>query len=61
MKEGMLSVAWASDWPRASVMTQEKSKLSRTTVEKDERTSAAAASSTAEMRRVHKTSSVTAS
>ena len=60
MKDGMLSVAWASDRPRASVSTQAKSFDSRTTVENDVRTSAAAASSTMEISRVHSISSVTA-
>src|SRR5687768_15385091 len=60
MNDGMLSVACASDRPCASVSTQAKSFDSRTTVENDVRTSAAAASSTIEISRVHSISSVTA-
>src|SRR6185369_17913571 len=60
MNDGMLSVACASDSPRSSVNTQAKSFDSRTTVENDVRTSAAAASSVMEIRRVHSISSVTA-
>ena len=60
MNDGMLSVACASDRPFASVSTHAKSFDSRTTVENDVRTSAAAASSTIEMSRVHSISSVTA-
>src|SRR5215204_684472 len=56
----MLSVACASESPFASVSTHAKSFDSRTTVENDVRTSAAAASSTIEMSRVHSISSVTA-
>ena len=61
MKEGMLSVFWASDWPAASVSTQAKSLNSLTSVENDVRLSALAASSTAEIVRRHRISSVTAS
>ena len=61
MKEGMLSVFWASDWPAASVSTQAKSLDSLTRVENDVRRSALAASSTAEIVRRHRISSVTAS
>src|SRR5258708_16018099 len=60
MKDGMLSVAWASDPPTASVSTQAKSFDSRTTVENEVRTSAEAASSKIEISRVHKTSRVMA-
>ena len=60
MKDGMLSVACASDKPCSSVNTHAKSLDSRTTVENDVRTSAAAASSVIEMSRVHSISSVTA-
>src|SRR5258708_9459503 len=60
MKDGMLSVAWASDPPTASVSTQAKSFDSRTTVENEVRTKAAAASSTIEISRVHSTSRVMA-
>ncbi len=60
MKDGMLSVAWAIEPPWASVSTQAKSLDSRTTVENEVRTSAAAASSTIEISRVHSTSSVIA-
>src|SRR4051812_38970339 len=60
MNDGMLSVAWATERPAASVSTQAKSLLSRTTVENEVRTSAAAASSTIEISRVHRTSSVIA-
>ena len=61
MKEGMLSVFCASDWPAASVSTQAKSLDSLTSVENDVRRSALAASSTAEIVRRHRISSVTAS
>ena len=47
MKEGMLSVACAKAFPSGSVMTQEKSYDSRTTVEKADRSNEAAASSAA--------------
>ena len=60
MNDGMLSVACASERPRASVSTQAKSFDSRTMVENEVRTSAAAASSTMEIRRVHSISRVTA-
>jgi hypothetical protein len=61
MKEGMLSVFCASDWPAASVSTQAKSLDSLTSVENDVRLNAFAASSTAEIVRRHMISSVTAS
>ena len=61
MNDGMLPVFWARAWPRASVSTQAKSLASLDSVENDVRTMALAASSTTEMRRVHRTSSVTAS
>ena len=61
MKEGMLSVFCASDCPAASVSTQAKSLDSFTSVENDVRLSAFAASSTAEIVRRHRISSVTAS
>src|SRR5258706_11116067 len=60
MNDGMLSVACASDNPFSSVSTHAKSLDSRTTVENEVRTSAAAASSVIEMSRVHSISSVTA-
>src|SRR5271155_574838 len=60
MKDGMLSVAWASEPPWGSVSTQAKSLDSRTTVENEVRTKAAAASSTIEISRVHSTSNVIA-
>ena len=60
MNDGMLSVACAIAWPRASVSTHAKSFDSRTMVENDVRTSAAAASSAIEMSRVQIISSVTA-
>src|SRR5215471_8382623 len=58
MNEGMLLLACAIEFPRASVMTQAKSFDSRTMVENEVRTSDAAASSTIEMRRRHSSSSV---
>ena len=61
MNEGMLSVFWASDCPAASVSTQAKSLNSLTRVENDVRLSALAASSTAEIVRRQRISSVTAS
>ena len=61
MNEGMLSVFCASDCPAASVSTQAKSLDSFTSVENDVRRSALAASSTAEIARRHRISSVTAS
>ena len=61
MNDGMLPVFWARAWPRASVSTQAKSLASLDSVENEVRTMALAASSTTEMRRVHRTSRVTAS
>jgi len=61
MNDGMLPLFWASAYPRASVSTQAKSFASLDSVENDVRTMALAASSTTEMMRVHRTSSVTAS
>src|SRR5262245_7525921 len=61
MNEGIDSVFWARDWPAASVNTQAKSFDSLTSVENEVRRNALAASSTAEIVRRHKISSVTAS
>src|SRR5690606_4718976 len=61
MKEGMLLVACTVESPFRSVSTHEKSCDSRTSVENEARTSAAAASSTEEVSRVHSTSRVAAS
>src|SRR5262245_32763977 len=61
MNDGMLPVFWARAWPRASVRTQAKSLASLDSVENEVRTIALAASSTTEIRRVHRTSRVTAS
>src|SRR5262249_14039378 len=61
MNEGMLPEFWASANPRESVSTHAKSLASFESVENDVLTMALAASSTTEMRRVHSTSSVTAS
>ena len=58
MNDGMLSVFCASDCPAASVSTQAKSLHSFTSVENDVRLSAFAASSTAEIVRRHRISSV---
>ena len=49
MNEGILSEACAREFPLASVITQEKSYDSLTTVEKEERSRDAAASSAAAM------------
>jgi len=61
MKDGMLMEDWARELPWASKRTQAKSLDSRSTVEKEARLRAAAASSTMEIRRLHKTSRVMAS
>ena len=61
MNDGMLPLFWANAAPPASVSTQAKSLASLESVENDVRTMALAASSTTEMMRVHRTSSVTAS
>src|SRR5262245_55336677 len=61
MNEGIDSVFWARDWPAASVSTQAKSFDSLTSVENEVRRNALAASSTAEIVRRHRISSVTAS
>ena len=61
MNEGMLSVFWAIDCPAGSVSTQAKSLLSLTSVENEVRRNALAASSTDEIIRRHRISSVTAS
>ena len=61
MNDGILSVAWAMERPFASVSTHEKSWDSRTTVENEVRTRAAAASSAMEMSRVQRTSRLAAS
>ena len=61
MNEGMEPVFWASAPPRASVSMHAKSFASFESVENDVRTMAFAASSTIEIRRVQRTSRVTAS
>src|SRR6476620_12180226 len=61
MNEGIDSVFWARDRPASSVSTQAKSFDSLTKVENEVRLSALAASSTAEIVRRHRISSVTAS
>jgi len=57
MKPGRLMFDCASERPSASVSTMAKSLPSRTSVEKQVRTNAAAASSTTLMRRFHRISS----
>src|SRR5215471_4056605 len=59
--EGMPAVFSASDWPSASISTVVKSLLSRTMVENDVRSSAAADSSAIEISRLHRISRVTGS
>src|ERR1700738_5241889 len=58
MNDGMLLLAWAIECPWASVMTQAKSFDSRTRVENDVRANDAAASSTTEISRRHRSSNV---
>jgi hypothetical protein len=52
MKEGMLRVDWAREFPRASIKTQAKSFDSLTVVEKEEYTKAAETSSTIAVKRL---------